>query len=111
MLKQEVLRDKRDFDRLFKSGKSTGGKYIVAFYIENNLGFGRRAFLASKKVGNSVARNRARRLMKESWRSVGCRVRDGFDILFIARKTIVGTKCPEVEKSMVAVLKKSNLFR
>ena len=111
MLRQDVLRDKRDFDRLFKSGRSNGGKYVVIFYIKNNLGFNRRAFMASKKVGNSVMRNRARRLMKESWRNTESRVKRGFDILFIARNTIAGTKCQEVEKSMVAVLKKSNLFQ
>jgi ribonuclease P protein component len=110
MLKPEVLRDKRDFSRLYKRGKSVGGRYVVLFYIKNNFPYNRRAFLASKKVGNSVKRNRARRLMKESWRGFESRLKGGWDILFIARNTIDGIKCQEVEKSMIAVLTKSNLL-
>ena len=35
-------------------------RYVVVFYRKNNLPYTRKAFLASKKVGNSVRRNRAR---------------------------------------------------
>jgi len=110
MLKKEVLRDKRDFTRLYKRGKSAGGKYLVLFYIKNGLEYKRRAFLASKKVGNSVQRNRARRLIHESYRGLESRIPEGYDVLFIARNTIGGVKCHDVEKSMESLLKKFGLL-
>ena len=110
MLRPEVLRNDKDFDILYKKGKSIGGKYIVLFYRKNNLSYNRRAFLASKKVGNSVIRNRARRLIKESYRDFEEKLAPGFDILFIARNTINGTKCQNVKKSMYGVLKRAGLL-
>jgi ribonuclease P protein component len=64
MLKKEILRKKEDFNAIYKAGRSVPDRYIVLFYRENDLPYNRTAFLASKKVGNSVQRNRAKRLMK-----------------------------------------------
>jgi ribonuclease P protein component len=111
MLKPDVLRKKKDFSALYGKGKSAGGKYVVLFYRKNHLGRNRKAFLASKKVGNSVRRNRARRLMKESFRLLEKTLPLGYDLLFIARKSAAdkGVKCGNVGDSMEALLKKCGL--
>jgi len=113
MLKPEILRNKKDFDRLYKRGRSVGDKYIVLFYIKNGIAGSesRRAFLASKKVGGAVARNRARRLMKESFRQMQNDISNGYDLLFIARNTINGKKQGEVGASMKNALAKGNLLK
>ena len=110
-LRPEVLRYKRDFDRLYKRGRPVGDKYVVVFHVSNGLGYSRRAFLASKKVGGAVARNRARRLMKEGFRSIESGIVTGRDILFIARREAVNAGCKAVEQSMLRVLKKSGLIK
>ena len=107
----EVLRKKADFDRIFKKGRSVGDRYVVLFHLANNLGYNRYAFLASKKVGGSVVRNRARRLMRESIRLMKEELEPGFDLLFIARATIAETKQQEVERSMRIALKKGKIIR
>ena len=101
MLKKEVLRKKDDFNAVYKAGKSVPDRYIVLFYKKNDLPYSRTAFLASKKVGNSVQRNRAKRLMKESYRHNLNRFRSGFDLIFIARNTFNGRKFSDVEKSLM----------
>jgi ribonuclease P protein component len=111
MLRPDVLRDKRDFDRLYKRGSKIHGRYLVVIFTGNGRDYGRKAFLASKKVGKAVARNRARRLMKEAYRNLSPHVKTGYDILFIARNTIVNASCREVEKSMKASLAKGKLFK
>jgi ribonuclease P protein component len=111
MLKASVLRKKSDFDRLYKRGKSTGEKYIVLFVYKNGLDYNRTAFLASKKVGKSVDRNRARRLMKESYRGLSDTCEKGYDLLFIARNTILGKKYKDVSKSMYSALKRLGVIR
>jgi len=109
-LRPDILRYKRDFDRLYKKGRSSGDKFVVVFHIANGLSCSRKAFLASKKIGGAVARNRARRLMKESFRKIKHELKPGIDILFIARNTIVGAECGEVGESMRKALKKSGLL-
>ena len=111
MLKKEVLRKKDDFDRIYKNGRSIGERYVVIFFQRNNLGYNRTAFLASKKVGNSVQRNRAKRLMRESYRHICSQISSGYDIIFIARNSINGRKCQEVSRSVSGALKKAGVLK
>ena len=109
MLKKDVLRKKSDFESLYNKGKSVGERYIVVFYRKNGLSFNRKAFLASKKVGKSVQRNRARRLMKEGFRKISEECKTGYDLIFIARNTINGKKEQDVTSSMEKALKKAGI--
>lgn len=111
MLKKDILRRKDDFSAVYKKGRSVGERYIVLFYKKNGLPYNRIAFLASKKVGNSVERNRARRLIRENYRFLKNDIRTGYDIIFIARNTINGRKFSDVRKSMVGALLKSKLLK
>ena len=109
MLKNNVLRKNKDFSDIYKKGKSAGDKYIVLFYRPNRLGYNRTGFLASKKVGNSVVRNRAKRLMKESYRNIEGSLPEGYDFIIIARNTICGKKCAEVEKSLNSAFRRTGV--
>ena len=111
MLKPNVLRKKKDFTAIYNKGRSIGERYVVLFVRKNDLDYNRTAFLASKKVGNSVSRNRARRLMKESYREFEQNLESGYDLIWIARNTICNLKCADVKKSMEAALKRSGIKR
>ena len=110
MLDPKVLRGKREFSAVYNKGKSAAGKYVVVFYKKNGLEYNRLGFLASKKVGNAVARNRARRLMKESVRTEIDIKAQGYDIIFIARNTINDAKCPQVRRSLEDALKRTGVI-
>ena len=111
MLKNNVLRKKSDFDSIYNRGKSVGDRYVVLFYRKNNLPYNRTGFLASKKVGNSVQRNRARRLMKESYRHLQEKLPTGYDFIIIARNTISGKKCMEVERSLMSAFRRTGVIK
>lgn len=111
MLKKDILRRKDDFTSIYKKGRSVGGKYVVLFYKKNGLSYNRIAFLASKKVGNSVERNRARRLMRENYRILKDDIRQGYDLIFIARNAINGKKSYDVNRSMTGSVSKANLLK
>lgn len=110
MLKPNVLRKKKDFSILYSKGKSIGDRYVVLFYRKNGLDYNRVAFLASKKVGNSVKRNRARRLMKESYRELENYLETGYDMIVIGRNTINGVKCVDVYKSLKSSIKRAGIL-
>ena len=111
MLKKDILRKKEDFDAIYKAGRSVPDRFIVLFYRKNDLSYNRTAFLASKKVGNSVQRNRAKRLMRESYRHICSQISSGYDIIFIARNSINGRKCQEVSRSVSGALKKAGVLK
>ncbi|MGN0702574.1 MAG: ribonuclease P protein component [Lentihominibacter sp.] len=111
MLKKEVLRKKEDFSAIYRRGKSVSDRLIVLFYRKNGLSYNRTAFLASKKVGNSVQRNRAKRLMRESFRKSCSDIKSGYDLIFIARNSINGRKCSDVIKSLNSAVNRAKLFK
>jgi ribonuclease P protein component len=111
MLKRNVLRKKSDFSAIYNKGKSIGDRYVVLFYRKNGLPYHRTGFLASKKVGNSVKRNRARRLMKESYRHLLPMLpQGGDDFIIIARNTISNQKCADVEKSLRSAFRRTGVM-
>ncbi len=111
MLKKERLRRDQDFSSIYKRGKSLGDRFVVIFYKKNHLPYNRIAFLASKKVGNSVTRNRARRLLRESYNQISGQIAVGYDIILIARKTIIHTKCADVKKSIEAAARRARILK
>ena len=111
MLKNNVLRKEADFDNVYKKGRSVGDKYVVIFYIKNHRDINRTCFLASKKVGNSVTRNRARRLLRESYRLMKDSLPAGYDVIIIARNTIAGRKFQEVDRSLRRAFTRAGLLK
>ena len=106
MLKREVLRRQRDFDAVYKKGKSAGSRHLVVLCRNNGLGYTRKAFVASKKVGGSVVRSRAVRLMREALRTSGIELESGKDYIFIARQGIETAKMQDVRKSLFSAFRR-----
>ena len=64
----------------------------------------RAAFVCGRRVGGAVARNRARRLLREAWRVLATGVQGSFDMVFVARPEIQGAKTPDVIADMSRAL-------
>ena len=63
------LRGSNDFQKVYRLGKRYEGVLMTAFVLRNNLSHNRLGVTASRKaIGNAVKRNRAKRLLKETFR-------------------------------------------
>ncbi|MGL4483482.1 MAG: ribonuclease P protein component [Anaerovoracaceae bacterium] len=107
--KKQVLTGKKEFQAVYNRGRSVPDQFIILFYKKNGLDYARLGFLASKKVGNAIKRNRARRLMKEAYRT-GQYDCPGYDIIFVARDKINGKRMQDVKKSMNSALRRGRLL-
>ena len=81
----ESLKKNRDFQNVYRHGKSYANKYLVMYVLENHTEGNRLGISVSKKVGNSIVRHRLTRLIRESYRLQEERFRCGLDIIVIAR--------------------------
>jgi ribonuclease P protein component len=69
---KEYLRSSDDFQRVYRLGKRYEGSLMTAFVLPNKLSHNRFGVTASRKaLGKAVQRNRAKRLLKETFRLRG----------------------------------------
>ena len=86
--KNERLRLRNDFKKLFDSKGRSVNSYFVLVFRENNLGYSRIAVSIKRKFGKAVLRNKLRRQIKEIYRTNKSEFPQGYDFLFIPRKAL-----------------------
>ena len=104
------LKKNYQFLRVYKRGISHAGKYLVVYCLKNNCNCVRLGITTSKKVGNSVVRNRIRRLLKENYRQIEEKVLVGYDIVFVVRANDNVPSYYEIKREMKYLLKKIKLI-
>lgn len=100
MNKAVTLKMNFEFRRVYSRGNYSAGRHMVLYSLANNLRINRLGITASKKIGNSVSRNRVRRLIKESYRLQGDTFKRGYDIVFVARIADKNTGLAEISREM-----------
>ena len=104
------LKLNKDFRRLYNRGKHFAGGYIVVYAMKNRLGTNRIGLTAGKAVGNAVKRNRAKRLIRESYRFLEHDIKQGYDFVIVARGRCVGKSLQQISKDMEYAMRKLELI-
>ena len=113
--KQEKLRTRKDFDALKEHGKACRDPFftvlVQAAKPDDPARCLRYGVICSRKLHHSaVVRNRARRLIAETFRLSKENILP-CSILVIPRRTIFGAKQQEVQEHLLRTLKKAGLIR
>ena len=67
-------------------------------------GSGDVTFIAGRKIGSAVRRNRARRILRAAWRMSGLETGDEHDVVLSARPTIEGARAQDLMTEMTDLL-------
>jgi ribonuclease P protein component len=78
------------------------GERVVVFLAP---GTGQAAFVAGRKVGDAVDRNRARRILRAAWSEVAPGIADGSDAVLVARAAIRGARTQDLVAEMRQLLR------
>ena len=111
MQKKLRLRNRADFGRVYRYGKSFANRQLVVYWSNRpEVERFRLGISVSKKMGNAVVRNRMRRLIKEIVRLNMDKLQSKVDIIFIVRKGAVDMSYGDLEKSVLHALRKAGLI-
>jgi ribonuclease P protein component len=76
----------------------------MVLYVAPVPGTPRAAFVAGRRVGTAVERNRARRVLREAWRRVRGSIPEGTGVVIVARGAILPARTQELETEMRQLL-------
>lgn len=103
------LNTNSDFRRCYGRGKVYTNPALVIYVLRNRAGICRIGITTSKKIGNAVERNRARRVIRaaaERLPDFSC----GCDIVFVARSRTIRTKSTDIYTVMMKQLTAAGLI-
>jgi len=120
----ESIRENREFQLLFRKAESYVTHGFVCYYLKRRQSnshvngievspCNRLGIVASKKVGNAVKRNRAKRVIREAFRIAEAQLRkktdNRYDFVFVARGKTPCLKSTEIYELIVKGLFKKLL--
>ena len=105
-----TLKLNKDFKRLYYRGKCVACHNIVIYAQKSRMNVSRIGLTCGKSIGGAVQRNRAKRLMRESYRALAPRLTGNFDIVIVAKSKIADKKCCEVLRDMKYAFKKLGII-
>ena len=108
-MKVRTLARNGDFARAYKRGKSYVHPHIVLYVNKNRAGETRVGITCSKKVGNAVVRNRAKRVIRSALAAALPESCGGVDLVFVARGRTPHLKSWQLAQTVQKLLAQAGL--
>ncbi|BDG61870.1 ribonuclease P protein component [Caldinitratiruptor microaerophilus] len=79
------LRTRREFEEVYRRGRSWANQAAVVYSVRLGEGAARLGVAAGRKLGSAVVRNRVKRRLREAARRLWPEVRPGYVLVLIGR--------------------------
>lgn len=106
-----TIRSTREIDAVFQEARRVAHPLVIALISKTPEGRGpqgRVAFIAGKRLGGAVSRNRGKRVLRETVRRSG-RSWPGYDVLLVARSTTMTAPAVDLDRALANVLDRGGL--
>ena len=110
--KENRLKKEKEFEAVFKGGRTLKGKSVFLKYLINVTDKTRIGFVVSKKISKlAVERNKVKRRMREIIRLKKKDIKEGLSIVIISLPSIKGMTYQEMKEDLESLLSKKELIK
>ncbi len=109
--RERRIKQGRDFLRIKTQGKRFASGCLIANWASAIGPQSRIGVITGRKMGNAVARARARRLLREAFRVHQEELTQTVDLVLVARPSIVGKHFQDVERDLLEAFRRGRLLR
>ena len=110
MLYSESLKKNKDFQIVYRTGRSYANRFLVMYIRKNDLNRNRLGISVSKKVGNSVVRHLLTRLIRESYRLQEEYFLCGYDIVVVVRVNAKNSSFADMKSALIHLGKLHKIY-
>jgi len=108
--RESTIKENHEFRRIYAKGKSGVSPCLVVYCRPNRRGRNRLGVTVSTKLGKAVVRNRIRRRLREIYRLSQPQLRQGYDIILVARSRAAAAPYHELERAYRRLCQKLSLW-
>ncbi|SDY34463.1 MULTISPECIES: ribonuclease P protein component [Salimicrobium] len=111
MQKAYRIKKNKEFQTVFKKGKSFANRQLVLYYYKKDQPHFRIGLSVSKRIGNAVMRNKVKRYLRQAFQEMEEDLHQEYDYVVIARKPVNTMEYHELKQSLQHVCRRSGVLK
>ena len=111
MKKTVTIKQNHEFRRLYNKGLSAVTPSVVVYCRKSRFEHNRLGITVSTKLGCAVKRNRARRRLRELFRLAQPQMKQGYDVILVARTRAVAVEHGKLKADFDRALAELDLLK
>src|SRR4030043_184121 len=106
------LKNKKDFEKVAKTGRPFFARELGFKLIKNNLTYNRYGIVVNLKVDKrAIVRNKIRRQLREIIRLNNENFKQSYDLMILTRESVKELKYKEIEEKLLKLFEKAKILK